>query len=58
MRAAIELLAQHRVFRQQVLGDALTISGHPSCEGEQQELQRQTRHNPDRSASRAGQKIV
>jgi hypothetical protein len=41
-----KLLVQYRVFRQQVFGDALVISRHPSGYGEQQKPKRQTRHAP------------
>jgi len=51
---AAKLLAQHRILCEQILGDALVVSPHPSGDGQEQEMQRQARHRPEPSAVSGG----
>jgi hypothetical protein len=49
--AASKLLAEHRVLREQVFGDELLVSRHPSGQGQHEKLQRRTRHRREASAA-------
>jgi hypothetical protein len=51
---AAKLLAQHRILCEQILGEALVGSRHPSGDGQEQEMQRQARHRPEPSAVSGG----